>query len=105
MSAISKRSPRRIVSRRVALTGTAVLMTAATAAGLTATPAAAARHDTCATARAVFRAHMNEARFWLNAADTLAAAGSSSLADLATAEAYHFMGLAENALGDMEGSC
>jgi len=81
---------------------------AALAAGVLAiapAPAGAARHDPCATARAAFRAHMNEARFWIGAADRLAAGGNSSMANQASAEANHFLGLAEGALGEMEGAC
>jgi hypothetical protein len=56
---------------------------AAGALAITAAPANAARHDPCATARATFRAHMNEARFWIGAADRLARRFSASSEALA----------------------
>ncbi|GAA4659521.1 hypothetical protein [Kineococcus glutinatus] len=91
------RAPRRL------LRAGAALSLAALGLAVAAAPASAARHDSCATARAVFRAQMNEARFWLNAADTLAAGGNTASAAAATAEAEYYMGLANESLGEMEG--
>ncbi len=91
----------RRLKRRIALASVAVAATSAIGLGVTAAPASAARHDTCATARAAFRAAMNEARFWLGAADRLDAAGSTSSANAATNEANYYLGQAEGALGDM----
>ena len=65
----------------------------------------AARNDACATARAIFRANMNEARFWIGVADQFAAAGNETSANQASAEASHFLGLAEGALNDMASAC
>jgi hypothetical protein len=65
----------------------------------------AARNDACVTARAIFRAQMHEARFWIGAADQLAAAGNEALASQATDEANHYLGLAQGALNDMSASC
>jgi hypothetical protein len=48
---------------------------------------------------------MNEARFWIGAADDLAAAGNSSMANQAGAEADYYLGLADGALGDMSAAC
>jgi hypothetical protein len=79
----------------------AVLAFAITAAE----PAYAARNNACATARAIFRANMNEARFWIGVADQFAAAGNETSANQASAEASHFLGLAEGALNDMAGAC
>jgi hypothetical protein len=85
--------------------GAAVTAAAALAAALTAAPASAARNDPCATARAVFRSYMNAARFWIGAADRLAAAGNDSMANQATEEPNYYLGLAEGALGDMSAAC
>jgi len=65
----------------------------------------AARNDACVTARAIFRAQMNEARFWIGAADRLAAAGNEALANQATDEANFYLGLAKAALNDISASC
>jgi hypothetical protein len=62
----------------------------------------AARND---TARAIFRAQMNEARFWIGAADRLAATGNEALANQATDEANFYLGLAKAALNDISASC
>jgi hypothetical protein len=83
-------------------------MIAALAAGalaISAAPAGAMPHNPCATARAAFRAHMNEARFWIGAADTLAAGGNTSGANAATDEANYYLGLAEGDLGAMSAAC
>jgi hypothetical protein len=48
---------------------------------------------------------MNEARFWIGAADRLAAAGNGAGADAASAEASHFLAQAEGALNDMAAAC
>jgi hypothetical protein len=45
---------------------------------------------------------MNEARFWIGAADELAAGGNSAMADAAQNEANYYLGQAEGALADME---
>ena len=92
-------------SRRAVRGAAAVAVALALGLGAGASPAAAARHDQCATARAVYRANMNEARFWIGAADRLAAAGNTAMANAATAEAYHYMGLAQEALSDMGDHC
>ncbi len=104
-AAIRSSSHRRSFGRRLVLGGAAVAATAALGLGISATPASAAPHNPCATARAIFRANMNEARFWIGAADQLAAGGNTAMANQATAEANFFLGLAEAALGDMSGAC
>jgi len=43
---------------------------------------------------------MNEARFWIGAADKLAAAGNESMANQASEQANFFLGQAEGSLGD-----
>jgi hypothetical protein len=48
---------------------------------------------------------MNEARFWIGAADKLATAGDDEAANLATNEANHFLDLAGKALNDISSSC
>jgi hypothetical protein len=48
---------------------------------------------------------MNEARFWIGAADRLAAGGNEALANQATGEANFYLGLAQTALNDMSASC
>ena len=65
----------------------------------------AARNDACVTARTIFRAQMNEARFWIGAADRLAATGNEALANQATDEANFYLGLAKAALNDISASC
>ena len=97
--------PTRSRLRRLLLGGAAVAATAAIGLGAGAAPASAARHNPCATAWATFRAHMNEARFWLSAADQLADAGNNASAEQATMEANHFLGLAEGALGEVSAEC
>lgn len=83
----------------------AVVTTVTVGLALTAGPADAMPNNPCATARAIFKANMDEARFWTGAADRLAAAGNEAGANAASAEADHFMGVAEGALGDMGGAC
>lgn len=85
--------------------GAAVLATVTVGLALTAGPADAMPNDACATARAIFKANMDEARFWIGAADRLAGAGNEAGANAASAQADHFMGVAEGALGDMGGAC
>jgi hypothetical protein len=85
--------------------GAAVVATVTLGLALTAGPADAMPDNPCATARAIFKANMDEARFWIGAADRLAGAGNEAGANAASAEADHFMGLAEGALGDMGGTC
>jgi hypothetical protein len=68
-------------------------------------PAYAARNDACVTARAIFRANMNEARFWIGVADQFAAHGNETSANQASNEASHYLGLAEGALNDMSAAC
>jgi hypothetical protein len=48
---------------------------------------------------------MNEARFWIGAADRLAAGGNETLANQATDEANFYLGLAKTALNDISASC
>jgi hypothetical protein len=48
---------------------------------------------------------MNEARFWIGAADRLAEGGNGTMADQATAEANHYLGMADGALRDMSSAC
>jgi hypothetical protein len=91
--------------RRVLLGSAAVAATATIGFGAAAAPASAAWNNPCATAWAIFRAHMNEARFWLGAADQLAGAGNDASAELATIEANHFLALAEGALGEVSAEC
>jgi predicted Zn-dependent protease len=79
----------------------AVLALAITAAE----PAYAARNNACATARAIFRAQMNEARFWIGVADQFAANGNETSANQASNEANFFLGQAEAALNEMSNAC
>ena len=79
----------------------AVLALALTAAE----PAHAARNDACATARAIFRANMNEARFWIGVADQFAANGNETSANQASNEANFFLGQAAGALNEMSDAC
>lgn len=84
----------------------AVVATLAAAAFAIPTASASAEmHDPCATARAVFRAQMNEARFWIRAADRLAGAGLESSAQQATNIANQHLAQAEGALNDMSAAC
>jgi hypothetical protein len=83
----------------------AVAALAAAALAIPAASAGAEQHDPCATARAVFRAQMNEARFWIGAADRLAGAGLESSAQQATDIANQHLGQAEAALNDMSAAC
>jgi hypothetical protein len=48
---------------------------------------------------------MNEARFWIGAADRLAGAGNHSAANQATAQANYYLDLANGALGRMSAAC
>jgi hypothetical protein len=91
--------------RRVLLGGAAIAATATIGLGAAGAPAGAARNNPCATAWAIFRANMNEARFWLGAADQLAAAGNDASAEQASIEANHFLALAEGALGEVSAEC
>jgi hypothetical protein len=68
-------------------------------------PAHAARNNAWATARAIFRANMNEARFWIGVADQFAAAGNETSANQASNEANFFLGQAEGAMNDMSNAC
>jgi hypothetical protein len=104
-TALRSSSHRRGLRRRLVLGGAAIAATAALGLGITATPASAAPHNPCATARATFRAYMNEARFWIGAADQLAASGNNAMANQATDEANYYLGLAEGALGGMSDAC
>ena len=79
----------------------AVLAFAITAAE----PAHAARNNACATARAIFKAQMSEARFWIGVADQFAAAGNEANANLASNEGNFFLGQAEAALNAMSEAC
>ena len=64
-----------------------------------------ARNDACATARAIFRRNMDDARFWIFAADRFAAAGNETSANQASDEANFYLGLASAALNDMSTAC
>ena len=68
-------------------------------------PAAALPNNACVTARAIFRANMNEARFWIGVADQFAAAGNETSANQASNEANFFLGQAAAALNDMSAAC
>lgn len=89
--------------RRLVRGGAAVAATVALGLALGATPADAAPMNPCASARAAFKANMDEARFWIGAADRLAGAGNDAGANAAQAEAEHYLGQAEGALGGMAG--
>jgi hypothetical protein len=95
----------RELRRRLALVCVAVAAACSIGVGMTAEPASAARKDPCATARAAFRSYMNEARFWIGAADRLAGAGQDASANKASAEANYYLGLAKGALGDVSAAC
>jgi hypothetical protein len=102
----SHSSGRGLRLRRHFVLACAAVAAAATIGGsVTAAPADAARKDPCATARAAFRSYMNEARFWIGAADRLAGAGQNASANKASAEANYYLGLAKGALGDMSAAC
>jgi len=60
--------------------------------------------DRCASARRRYQSYMNDARFWIGAADRLAAAGNEASAYQATGEANYYLGLADRAL-DMSAGC
>jgi hypothetical protein len=62
-------------------------------------------NDPCATARRIYESNMNDARFWIVAGDRLAAAGLYESANLAGNEADYYLGLANDALGDMSAAC
>ena len=85
--------------------GAAVVATVTLGLALTAGPADAMPNNPCATARAIFKANMDKARDWIGTADRLADAGNEAGANAAQAQAEHFMGVAEGALGDMAGAC
>ena len=91
--------------RRLAAAGATVVAAATLGAGLGAAPAEAKPKDACATARAIFRANMNEARFWIGAADRLAAAGNHTAANQANNQANYYLGLADGALATMSAAC
>ena len=103
--ALRSASRGRELPRRLAVACAAVLVAAALGTSLTAAPANAAPKDPCATARALFRSYMNEARFWIGAADRLAGAGNDSAANQATAQANRYLDLANGALGRMSAAC
>jgi hypothetical protein len=94
----------RLASRLASPAAIAALATTA-ALAVSATPASALPNNPCATARAEFRAAMNQARFWIGAADQLAAAGDMTGANQANDEANYYLGQAENALGTMTDVC
>jgi hypothetical protein len=93
----------RLVSRLVPRAAIAALATAALA--IPAAPASAEPHDACATATAVFQSHMNQARYWIGAADRLADAGYEDLAQQATDRVDFYLNLAEAALNVMTIRC
>jgi predicted Zn-dependent protease len=62
-------------------------------------------NNACATASTSFRANMDDARFWIWAADRLAAAGDEENANKARAEAEYYLGLAEQDLAVMGEVC
>jgi hypothetical protein len=103
--ALRSSSRGRDLRRGLAVACAAVVAAATLGMSLTAAPASAAPKDPCATARAVFRSYMNEARFWIGAADRLAGAGNQSGANGATAEANYYLGLAKGALGGVSAAC
>jgi hypothetical protein len=106
MDATAPRIPRRRrLAPRLLLGGATIAAATAIGLGVTAAPASAMRNDPCATARAAFRSYMNEARFWIGAADRLASAGNDSMANQASSEANYYLGLADGALGDMSAAC
>ena len=89
---------------RLARGGAAVIATVALGLALGAGPADAAPKGggACPADQEAFDANMAEARFWIGAADKLAAAGNGEMADKASAEADHYLEQAEGALG---GAC
>ena len=93
----------RLVSRLAPPAAIAALAVAALA--VAAPPASAARNDACATATAIFQAHMNQALYWIGAADRLADAGYEWQSQQATDNANHYLDLAEGDLNDMSGAC
>jgi hypothetical protein len=92
----------RLVSRLAAPAAAAAL---ALTVAIPATPASAKPKNACSDARAAFRAYMNEARFWIGAADRLAAAGNESGANQATDQANYDLGQADGELGVMSAAC
>lgn len=101
MDTTAAAEPRAALGRRLVRAGAVVVATVVLGLGLGVAPADAAPNNPCATSRAAFRAAMDEARFWIGAADRLAGAGNSAGADAAQAEAEHYLGQAENALSGM----
>jgi hypothetical protein len=95
----------RSLRRRLVLGSAALAATAAVGMGFAAAPSSAMPRNPCSDARNAFRAYMNEARFWIGAADRLAAAGDEAAANGATAEANYYLGLADGALGDVAAAC
>ncbi len=91
--------------RRLVAASATLAATAALGLGVTAAPASAMPNNPCSNARAHFRAMMNEARFWIGAADSLAAGGYDASAAAASNEANFFLGQAGDALNEMSGAC
>jgi hypothetical protein len=102
---ITAQGHRNGVGWRLVRGGAVVVATITVGLALAVGPADAMPNNACATARAIFKANMDEARFWIGAADRLSAAGNEAGANAASAEADHFMGVAEGALGDMGSAC
>ena len=96
------------VRRRLVRGGAAVVVTTALALGLGAGPANAAPkggNNACTAATNSFNANMAEAKFWIGAADKLAAAGNDASANAATDEANHYLDAADSALDAMAAAC
>jgi len=105
MNSATKPTSRRGLKRRLAAGSVAVAATAALGLGATAAPASAMPNNPCANARAHFRAMMNEARFWIGAADSLAAGGYDASSAAASNEAGFYLGQASDALDAMSSAC
>lgn len=90
--------PQRRLGQRLRAVSVATLAATTLIIGLNATPASAQPID-CANALHAFQIAMNQARFWIGAADRLAAAGDDAGAQRASAEANYYMDQAADALG------
>jgi hypothetical protein len=78
---------------------------AKSAAGMSLTAAPRMPNNPCATAMRLFEADMTDARFWIGAADRLAAAGNEDSADMAMNEANHYLNQAEGHLQEARDVC
>jgi hypothetical protein len=105
MRLVSRLTPRPDHMRRLALAGAAVAATAAIGLGLGTAPASAKDDDPCATAKAIVRADLNEARFWILELDGLAEAKLDWLADQAASQRDRWMDQAAEDYKSAKAAC